>query len=97
MIAFTVHLDLEADAHDDIGHADRLRLRDVENIPDGARLVVHVGSRQWPSADVVRIFRAAEDRLLVEVVASSPHIVASWHAAVTGHEPPTLGWTGWSA
>lgn len=69
---------------------DRRTLAALEYVPDGARVVVNIGDRRWPSPDAAIWLHHHADRLHLEIQGSPHADVRAWvHAVRVGQ--------GWDA
>jgi hypothetical protein len=75
----TVNLDHEPE---DLDRADRAALQYLAQVPDGARLVVIVGSRELLMPSAIGWLNSHAHRLNVEISASTPHAARRWYDAI---------------
>jgi hypothetical protein len=86
MITATVTVDLSFEESGDYDHRDRVALRHLEALPNGARLVVKVGDRTLLSPSAVAWLAQHARRLVIDINASSPQAVRRWHDAISTGE-----------
>lgn len=74
MVTGAVYVDLtqEPDAARETHARDRQRLAVLEHCPDGARVVVDIGRRQYVTDDAARWLHQHEPRLLIEIIGQRP-------------------------
>ncbi|HEY0888669.1 MAG TPA: hypothetical protein VGE38_03540 [Nocardioides sp.] len=77
----TVNLDHEPDDRE-----DRRALFHLADLPDGAHLIVVVGSRTFLTYDAVTWLAQHKDRLHVEISATSTKTARRWYDAITTGE-----------
>jgi hypothetical protein len=82
VLTATVTLSLDHEAAPDLDLADRRALQYLAQVPDGAHLIVVVGSRALLMPSSVTWLSAHARRLHVEVHASSPHAARRWYDAI---------------
>lgn len=61
---------------------DRRALAALECVPDGARVMVNIGDRRWPSLDAAIWLHHHADRLHLEIQGSLDANVRAWVHAV---------------
>lgn len=86
VLTATVTVDLSLEHPDDFDHADRQALMHLPDVPDGARLVVKVGSRTLLSPSAVAWLSVHARRLVIDINASTPHAARRWYEAVRSGE-----------
>jgi hypothetical protein len=67
----------------DLDRLDRRALYRLAAVPNGARVAVHVGSRALLTLSAVHELHAAAGRLDVEIIATDPDVIRTWHRAIT--------------
>lgn len=65
----------------DVDRADRAKLADLSDLPNGARVRVTIGSRVWPSTAAVVALREHQDRLHLQIEGDA-RALANWHAEI---------------
>lgn len=75
MIAGAVKLDLSREPEGEHLSRDRRLLQVLELCPDGARVVVDIGSRKYVSQDAARWLHEHDHRLQIEVIGTDPTAV----------------------
>jgi hypothetical protein len=75
MIAGAVKLDLSREPEGDQLNRDRRLLQVLDLCPDGARVVVDIGSRQYVSQDAAHWLHKHDHRLQIEVIGTDPAAV----------------------
>lgn len=87
MLTATVTVDLnhhESGYFQDLDRDDRHVLQFIDQMPDGARLIVNVGERALVLSSACLTLRHASARLHVEIVAANPHVARRWRDAILG-------------
>lgn len=89
MLTATVSVDLdlvEPGYWQDVDKEDRRALMTIDDIPDGARLIVNVGDRDLLMPSAPKILCEHSDRLNIEIAASSPQSARRWYDAIKAGE-----------
>ena len=73
-ISAFITVDLTAD-YDETYSSDRRRLQVLERVPDGARVVIDVGARQWFNQDTASWLHRHGERLNIEITGRDPNVV----------------------
>ena len=81
MVTGSVYIDLSHEP-DTCSSADRQSLASIEHVPDGARVVVEIGARQFLSSDAVRFLHPHAERLEIDVRGTSGAQVRTWVEAI---------------
>lgn len=84
MLTASVYIDLSTEP-DLLSSHDRRELAALDQVPDGAHVVIDIGSRQWANDDVARIVHRHVDRLDIELKGTTRANLRLWvNACRTG-------------
>lgn len=77
MVTGSVYVDLSTEP-DLFDHRDRRELWKLETVPDGARVVVFIGSRKCVPTEAADYLHRYADRLVIEIQGAPEADVAAW-------------------
>lgn len=86
MLTASVYVDLSADPASLTDSPDRFTLARLAYVPNGARVTVYVGSRQFPTIDAACWLHEHGERLHIEIQGDTAPITQAWlESARTGN------------
>lgn len=83
MVTASIVIDLTAESEDFSTDKRKVYAADLENAPDGTRVIVLVGARSWSIDNwVIETLHQLADRLHIDVRASDVVTAERWHTAI---------------
>lgn len=83
MVTGSVRVDLSVEP-DTFSNADRNALAQLDQVPDGAHVVVDVGSRRFVSVDAAKWLHRNAHRLAIEIQGTPAADIRAWVDAARG-------------